>query len=62
MLTYRSVSNSEAENTSEDLFCGGGMKCGSVCGAITGGLMSLGVLGIDDPKTTINFITTYRVN
>ena len=35
---------------------GGGMKCGSVCGAITGGLMSLGLLGIDDPKTTINLL------
>ena len=39
---------------------GGGMKCGSVCGAITGGLMSLGVLGIDDPKTTINFINKIK--
>ena len=41
---------------------GGGMKCGSVCGAITGGLMSLGVLGIDDPKTTINFINKIKNN
>ena len=28
---------------------GGGMKCGSVCGAITSGLMILGAKGIDSP-------------
>ena len=27
----------------------GGMQMGSVCGAITGGLMALGLAGIDDP-------------
>lgn len=30
---------------------GGGMKCGSTCGVITGGLIVLGALGIDDPYT-----------
>lgn len=29
---------------------GGGMKRASVCGAVTGGLMALGLYGIDDPK------------
>lgn len=29
---------------------GGGMKRASVCGAVTGGLMALGLFGIDDPK------------
>ena len=27
---------------------GGGMKCGSTCGAITGGLMVLGALGVEN--------------
>ena len=30
---------------------GGGMKRGSVCGAVTGGIMALGLYGLDDPKT-----------
>ena len=30
---------------------GGGMKCGATCGVITGGLIVLGALGIDDPYT-----------
>lgn len=30
---------------------GGGMKRASVCGAITGGLMALGLYGLDDPAT-----------
>ena len=28
---------------------GGGLKCGSACGAITGGLVVLGLFGIDNP-------------
>lgn len=28
---------------------GAGMKMGSVCGALTGGLMALGMQGLDDP-------------
>ena len=34
---------------------GGGMHMGSVCGAITGGLMALGVLGIADNQTVAAF-------
>ena len=30
---------------------GGGMKRGSVCGAVTGGLMALGLFGLDDAET-----------
>ncbi|MDD2971917.1 MAG: C-GCAxxG-C-C family protein [Lachnospiraceae bacterium] len=30
---------------------GAGMKRASVCGAITGGLMALGLFGVDDPQT-----------
>ena len=30
---------------------GGGMKRASVCGSITGGIMALGLFGLDDPKT-----------
>lgn len=30
---------------------GGGMKRASVCGAVTGGLMALGLFGLDDAKT-----------
>ncbi len=29
---------------------GGGMRQASVCGAITGGIMALGLFGLDDPK------------
>ncbi len=29
---------------------GGGMKRGSVCGAVTGGLMALGLFGLDSPQ------------
>ena len=34
---------------------GGGMKCGSVCGAITSGLMILGAKGIDSPAKVNQF-------
>lgn len=34
---------------------GGGMKSGSVCGAVTGGLMVLGAKGIEDPVTIREF-------
>ena len=30
---------------------GAGMKMGSVCGAVTGGLMVLGLMGVDDPAS-----------
>ena len=34
---------------------GGGMKRGSVCGAVTGGLMALGLFGLDDTETVAAF-------
>ena len=41
---------------------GGGMKCGSVCGAITSGLMILGAKGIDSPAKVNQFIKTISNN
>ena len=34
---------------------GGGMKCGSVCGVVTAGLMVLGAKGIDDLASVHGF-------
>ena len=34
---------------------GGGMKMGSVCGVITGGLMALGAAGLEDPAIAHRF-------
>ncbi|RHU53783.1 MULTISPECIES: C-GCAxxG-C-C family protein [Coprococcus] len=34
---------------------GGGMKCGLTCGAITGGLMVLGALGVENPYVINQF-------
>ncbi len=39
---------------------GGGMKMGSVCGAVTGGLMVLGLLGIDDAQSAAVFMNGIR--
>lgn len=39
---------------------GGGMKMGSVCGAITGGLMVLGLYGVDDPDTIADYYCRLR--
>lgn len=39
---------------------GGGMKMGSVCGAFTGGLMILGLLGIDDNESRNRFIHSLK--
>ena len=41
---------------------GGGMKRASVCGAVTGGLMALGLFGIDDPKTLGDYHRRIREN
>ena len=41
---------------------GGGMRIGSVCGAITGSLMVLGLAGIDDAKTVGSFFHKVRGN
>ena len=39
---------------------GGGMQTGNVCGAITGGLMALGVIGAADRKTVMTFFRRMR--
>ena len=36
------------------------MKCGSTCGVVTGGLMVLGLLGIDDPATTQKYVSEFK--
>ena len=41
---------------------GGGMKMGSVCGAVTSGLMVLGLAGVDDVKTANAFCRKIRKN
>ena len=40
----------------------GGMQMGSVCGAITGGLMALGLAGIDDSQMLNEFYRKIREN
>ena len=39
---------------------GAGMKSGSTCGALTGGLMALGLLGVDDAETAEMFFRTFK--
>ena len=41
---------------------GGGMKMKSVCGAVTGGLMVLGLFGIDDQKTISEYYRKLKEN
>ena len=41
---------------------GGGMKCGATCGAITGALMVLGALGVNDSKSVSDFYKEIRNN
>ena len=41
---------------------GGGMKMGSVCGVITGGLMALGAAGLEDPAVANRFCRMIREN
>ena len=39
---------------------GGGMKMGSVCGAVTGGLMALGLMGVDQAADANAFCREIR--
>ena len=39
---------------------GAGMKSGLVCGVITGGLMALGLFGVDDQLTTQKLISDFK--
>ena len=43
-------------------FFRGGMQTGAVCGTITGGLMALGLAGLDDAQTATDFIRKVREN
>lgn len=40
----------------------GGMQTGAVCGAVTGGLLALGLAGVDDPKAADTLIRTIKQN
>ena len=40
----------------------GGMQMGSVCGAVTGCLMALGLAGVDDPQAANEIIRNVRQN
>lgn len=44
------------------MFFRGGMQMGSVCGAVTGGLIALGMAGITDPQAANDFIRAVREN
>ena len=39
---------------------GSGMKCGSTCGAITGALMVMGLLGLDSAEITQKFFRDFK--
>ena len=41
---------------------GSGMKMGAVCGAVTGGLMALGLAGREDPETVGAFLKAVKDN
>ena len=43
-------------------FFRGGMQIGSVCGAITGSLMALGLAGLDDPAISNEFLRRVKKN
>ena len=43
-------------------FFRGGMQMGSVCGAVSGGLMALGLAGIEDSQTARDLIRKVRDN
>ena len=40
----------------------GGMQIGSVCGAVTGSLLALGLAGVDDPQVSNDLIRQIREN
>jgi hypothetical protein len=41
---------------------GGGMRMAATCGAITGGLMALGLYGVDDPKVIGDYYRVLRAS
>ena len=40
----------------------GGMQMGSICGAVTGSLLTLGLAGVDDPQASNEIIRKIREN
>ena len=53
---------SEADVMRVAVHFGAGMKMGAVCGAVTGGLMALGLVGLEDPKIANEFCRRIREN
>jgi hypothetical protein len=41
---------------------GGGMRMAATCGAITGGLMAMGLYGVDDPKVIGDYYRVLRAS
>lgn len=41
---------------------GAGMKCASTCGAITGGLMALGLMGVEEPAVIREYFKMFKDN
>lgn len=54
------ISDETAFNVSSNF--GSGMKMASVCGAITGGLMTLGLFGLNSQEIVNNFYSIFRKN
>jgi len=61
LMSFTQSLNLDDETAYKIAVCfGGGMKTGSVCGVVTGALMTLGLFGIDDPATTQTVITDFK--
>ena len=54
------ISDEQAFKTGANF--GGGMRTGSVCGAYTGALMVMGLLGKDDPKAVQKLAAMFKEN
>lgn len=52
----------EAASMKAATYFRGGMQMGSVCGAVTGSLLALGLAGIDDPQASNELIRMVREN
>ena len=52
----------EAAATKAATYFRGGMQMGSVCGAVTGSLLALGLAGVDDPQAANDLIRKVREN
>lgn len=63
LMSFTQSLNLDDETAYKIAVCfGGGMKSGSVCGVITGALMTLGMFGVDDPGITQKVIEDFKAN